>query len=89
VAGDRARTTQRRLAIAFAAVLTLEALVAVGCAVAVGWSFDEAVETFAVSNTVIGLSFGLCGVVIAWHRPPHPVGRQRHRNGVPHGRGGV
>jgi signal transduction histidine kinase len=74
VAGDRARTTQRRLAIAFAAVLTLEALVAVGCAVAVGWSFDEAVESFAVSNTVIGLSFGLCGVVIAWHRPPHPVG---------------
>ena len=27
-----------------------------------------------MSNLVIGLSFGLCGCVIAVHRPRHPVG---------------
>ena len=41
---------------------------------AVGWSFSEAVDAFVVSNLVIGLSFGSCGAVVAWHRPDHPVG---------------
>ncbi len=40
----------------------------------VGWTFRDAVDAFVVSNLVIGLSFGACGAVIAWHRPAHPVG---------------
>ena len=41
---------------------------------AVGWSFHEAVDAFVVSNLVIGMSFGLCGALVAWYRPRHPVG---------------
>ena len=39
-----------------------------------GWTFRQAVDAFVVSNLVIGVSFGLCGALIAWHRPRHPVG---------------
>ena len=52
-------------------------LLAVGAVVATlvaGWSFDDAVQAFVVSNTLIGVSFGLCGVLIAWHRPGSPLG---------------
>ena len=41
---------------------------------AVGWSFADALEAFVVSNIVIGLSFGLCGALIAWHRPSSVLG---------------
>lgn len=34
-----------------------------------GWSFDEALNAYVISNAVIGISFGLCGALIAWHRP--------------------
>ena len=41
---------------------------------AVDWSFADALEAFVVSNLVIGLSFGLCGALIAWHRPSSVLG---------------
>ncbi len=41
---------------------------------AVGWTFDEALEAFVVSNICIGVGFGLCGALIAWHRPESPLG---------------
>jgi signal transduction histidine kinase len=40
----------------------------------VGWSFDQALNYYVVSNVVIGVGFGLCGALIAWHCPRHPVG---------------
>ncbi len=52
-------------------------LLATAAAVAwalVGWSFQEAVDAFVVSNLVIGLSFGVCGAIVGWYRPAHPVG---------------
>jgi signal transduction histidine kinase len=55
------------------ALAALTALTAAGWT-AIGWSFREAVDAFVVSNLVIGLSFGLCGALIAWYRPRHPVG---------------
>ncbi len=27
-----------------------------------------------VTNAVIGLSFGVCGAILAWHRPGNPIG---------------
>ena len=36
---------------------------------AVHWSFAESLNAFVVSNLVIGVSFALCGALIAWHRP--------------------
>ncbi len=39
-----------------------------------GWGPARAQDAFVVSNLVIGMSFGLCGALIAWNRPSHPVG---------------
>lgn len=71
MADDR---TVRSIAVALGVVIAAEAGYAAGATVAVGWSFDEALDAFVVSNAVIGLAFGLCGALIAYHRPRHPVG---------------
>ena len=55
-------------------VVVLAATGAIACAWAVGWTFTEALEAFVVSNILIGVSFGLCGVLIAWHRPSSALG---------------
>jgi len=68
-----ARTT-RRLAALLGALVALLAAYAVVATLAAGWSFREALDGFVVSNVVIGLGFGLCGALIAFHRPRHPVG---------------
>ncbi|MFC4948114.1 sensor histidine kinase [Pseudonocardia sp. GCM10023141] len=64
----------RRSAIGLAAVAVAEAGGAVAAALASGWSFSQAVDTYVVSNLAIGLGFALCGALIAYHRPRHPVG---------------
>ena len=68
--GTRARVT----AAAAAALVLAEVVVAVVASAAAGWSFQDALDAFVVSNSVIGLSFGLCGALVAWHRPANPVG---------------
>lgn len=68
------RTGSRWWSAALGLAVSVEAVVAVVATVLVGWSLAEALEAFVVSNTLIGLSFGLCGALIAWHRPAHPVG---------------
>jgi signal transduction histidine kinase len=40
----------------------------------VGWGWQAALEAFVVTNCLMGFSFGLCGAVIAWHRPANPIG---------------
>ncbi len=52
----------------------LLAAAGVAGAVVAGWSFTTALESFVVSNVVIGLGFGLCGALLVHHRPEHPVG---------------
>ena len=64
----------RLLAAAGAVVCLALALTGSLTAVAVGWDFGQALEAFVVSNVVIGVSFGLCGALIAWHRPAQPIG---------------
>ena len=56
---------------ALAAVLTLAGPI---LAAWLGWSWSALVESFVLSNALIGASFGLCGALIAWHRPDNPVG---------------
>ena len=63
------------------AVLTASAVVLVPVA---GWGVDEVLEWFVASNLVIGLSFGLCGLVVVRHRPRHPLGRLMAAAGVAH-----
>ena len=64
----------RSLAAALGLVAALAALGSLACVRAVGWTFADTLETFVVSNLVIGVSFGLCGVLIAWHRPSSALG---------------
>jgi two-component system NarL family sensor kinase len=39
-----------------------------------GISFASAVGTYTVTNGAMGLAFGACGLLLAWHRPRHPIG---------------
>ena len=64
----------RVLAGALGLATVLFAIGALACVGAVGWTLDEALEAFVVSNILIGVSFGLCGALIAWHRPTSPLG---------------
>jgi two-component system NarL family sensor kinase len=64
----------RAAAVCGAAPCLLLALTGGLASVAVGWDFSKALESFVVSNAVIGLGFGLCGALLVWHRPDHPVG---------------
>ena len=64
----------RALAGALGLIAVLASVGAVACAWAVGWTFDEALNAFVVSNVLIGLSFALCGSLIAWHRPASVLG---------------
>jgi signal transduction histidine kinase len=38
------------------------------------WTFHRALDSFMVSNLVIGVGFALCGALIAWHRPASTLG---------------
>ena len=64
----------RALAGALGLVAVLASAGAVACCWAVGWTFDEALDAFVVSNLLIGLGFALCGTLIAWHRPSSALG---------------
>lgn len=58
-----------------AAVLVLGQVIGgVGLSFALGWSFARTLDSFVLSNSVIGIGFGLCGALIAWHRPRNPLG---------------
>jgi signal transduction histidine kinase len=50
----------------------------------VGWGWQDALETFVVTNCLMGASFGLCGAVIAWHRPANPIGWLFLADGIGH-----
>jgi two-component system, NarL family, sensor kinase len=64
----------RVAALTLAVITVALGVVAVALALRLRWTFHHAVDDFVVSNLVIGVSFGLCGALIAWHRPRHPVG---------------
>jgi two-component system, NarL family, sensor kinase len=55
-------------------VVTFEALASVTLSLYADWDFATYVGSFTFSNGLIGLSFGLSGAVIAYHRPRNPVG---------------
>lgn len=71
MSGARAK---RRLAVGLGGTAVAEAAYAIAATIAVGWTFRQALDAFVVSNIVIGVGFALCGALIAYHRPRHPVG---------------
>jgi two-component system NarL family sensor kinase len=64
----------RAIAGALGLLSVLASIGAVNFTNAVGWSFGDALDAFVVSNLLIGVSFGLCGALIAWHRPSSALG---------------
>ncbi|KRE41157.1 histidine kinase [Knoellia sp. Soil729] len=38
------------------------------------FSWADAFNAFIVTNALMGLTFGLCGALILWHRPRHVIG---------------
>jgi two-component system NarL family sensor kinase len=72
----------RVLAGALGVAAVLAASGAIACVRAAGWTFVDALEGFVVSNILIGVSFGLCGALIAWHRPSSALGWMYAGGGV-------
>ncbi|NUP04212.1 MAG: two-component sensor histidine kinase [Nonomuraea sp.] len=56
-------------------IAVAESAAGVTGALVTGMTFEAATESFVVTNTAIGLSLAVAGVLIAWHRPANRVGR--------------
>ena len=56
------------------ALAVLEILGAIVLSAVVGWSWSDALDSFVVTNGLMGAAFGLCGLILAWHRPRNPIG---------------
>ena len=70
----RAGRPLRVLAAALGVFVLLEVVAAAVLCVVIGWSWAEALEAFVVTNAAVGLSFGICGAILAWYRPHNPIG---------------
>ena len=62
------------LAAAVGVFVLLEVIGAAVSCLVLGWSWQDALGAFVVTNSAIGLAFGGCGAVLAWHRPRNPIG---------------
>ncbi len=54
-------------------VAALVIVAAIAC-VRLGWSWADALDAFVLTNAVMGVAFGGCGALLAWHRPGNPIG---------------
>lgn len=77
-------TRTRRIAGGLRLLMLLEAIAAAGFSIGVGWSWHQALDYFVVSNTLLGLSFGVCGTIVAWQRPGNPIGWLFLADGIGH-----
>lgn len=71
-------TSERQPAARLAGLLGVVAVTQVCAAgvltMAIGWSWNDAVEAFVVTNGLIGAAFAACGGIIGWHVPRNAVG---------------
>ncbi|HEY0475427.1 MAG TPA: histidine kinase [Kribbella sp.] len=75
---------RQRFAAGLGAFAVLEVVTAVVLSAVLGWSFQEALDGFVVTNGLMGLTFAACGAVIAWHRPSNPIGWLFVADGIGH-----
>lgn len=61
-----------------------EVVAAIGLTIAAGWSWQEALDAFTVTNALMGASFALSGVLVGWHRPANAVGWLLLADGLAH-----
>lgn len=59
---------------ALGGLAVVEVSMAAVLAVAAGMSFHSALDAFVVTNGLMGLSFAVSGLLVAWHRPGNPIG---------------
>jgi two-component system NarL family sensor kinase len=68
------RRDPRWLVVLLGAVTVVALGTAVVTTVSLGWSWADALDAFVLTNAVMGLAFGGCGAVVAWHRPGNAIG---------------
>src|SRR5271156_4654907 len=71
--GPSGRVTSA-LAVGLFGLAAAETAAAIGCGLAGGLSWADAVDSFTVTDGGIGLALSACGVLLAWHRPRIPIG---------------
>lgn len=77
-------TNKHRLAAPLTSIAVIEVLAGTILAITVNWSFDAALDSFLITNGLMGLTFAICGGVIAWHRPTNPIGWLFIADGIAH-----
>jgi signal transduction histidine kinase len=70
------RTTRRIrwLAAGSGALAVLAAVASWILSALVGWTFTDALNMFVATNSAMGLTFAVCGAIIAWHRTRNAIG---------------
>jgi signal transduction histidine kinase len=61
-----------------------EVIAGIALSGAAGWSMQDLVDSFTVTNGLMGLTFAVCGAVIAWYRPANPIGWLFVADGIGH-----
>ncbi|TCO32859.1 signal transduction histidine kinase [Kribbella steppae] len=82
--GGFSHRTHRGLAGGLGGFAVAEVIAALILSAVVGWGWQHLVDTFVLTNGLMGLTFGLCGAVIAWHRPGNPIGWLFIADGIGH-----
>jgi hypothetical protein len=81
---EPASVLQRSLAVAIGSAVVGCVVTGAVCAVLLDFSASETMSSFLATNAMMGLTFGLCGALIAWHRPHNPVGWLLTADGLGH-----
>jgi two-component system NarL family sensor kinase len=79
--GRPRRTT---VAAALGTLVLIEAVAAIVLSMVVGWSWQQALDAFVVTNSLMGVTFGVCGTIIARQRPANPIGWLFLADGIGH-----
>ena len=66
-------------------VIVAEVLAGIALWFGDGWTFDQAVENFLVTDSLLAMTFALGGVLIAWRRSRNPIGWLLLCGGAAHG----
>jgi two-component system NarL family sensor kinase len=82
--GGGAVRARRPLTVALVAIVIVEVVGAGVLAWTLGWGWSDTLSSYVVTNSLMGLSFGCCGAVIAWHRAGNPIGWLFMADGVGH-----
>ncbi|MFI0353328.1 sensor histidine kinase [Actinomadura sp. 9N407] len=84
MATDVARGRTALCAVALFGLAAAEVVTAVIGVLVVGRGFEHALNSFVVTNSVMGLAFPVCGLLLAYHRPRNPIGWLLLADGIGH-----